>query len=108
MNRRNVLEARLASLDADVTRLLAENGRLRVENGVLFASLELKGRWITAALRYLADMAHSVGQARRASDRRGGQHVPYHGDYCAAPPSALATIERQVRELRGLLGDDGG
>lgn len=74
--------------------------RMRAERDALRAQL-------AAARAYVASMAESVERARESRSGRGGQHVPYHGDYCAAVPSVLATLDRQTRELLALLADGG-
>lgn len=34
------------------------------------------------------------------SRNRGGQHVPYHGDFSSIPPSTLSDIRRWSRDLK--------
>jgi hypothetical protein len=52
-------------------------------------------RDITAAL---ADSVESAARDRQRSP--GGQHVPFHGEFASAPPSALSRLHWYVRELR--------
>lgn len=80
------------ALRATMTRLATE----RTELGTRLAD----------ALLYLDDMAHEVELARQNLTRRGGQHVPYFGDYCNVGPNALSRIEYNVRELRRRLGEN--
>lgn len=37
---------------------------------------------------------------------KGGQHVPYHGDFASMPPSAATQMQRWSRDLRASLRDE--
>jgi hypothetical protein len=49
--------------------------------------------------------ANSVDAADRADDARGrgGQQVPFHGEFCNAPPSTRSVLRRYVREFKAAL-----
>jgi hypothetical protein len=47
--------------------------------------------------------------ARRADlQRKGGQHVPFHGDFAGVSPSALGRIEWHIRGILDALGGGTG
>jgi hypothetical protein len=83
-------------------RWLEQIGRLESENKRLRADLE-QTQGALAALRYkVAAFAEAVGGAvAHAQAPRGGQHVPFHGDFCRAPPSTLSRLQWWARELLG-------
>jgi len=51
----------------------------------------------------------SVERAVCANEQRGrgGQHVPFHGDFASAPPSVLIQLERYAREIKAALAASG-
>lgn len=50
----------------------------------------------------------TVNAAVRANRRgRGGQHVPFHGDFCAASPSVMGRLEWWARNLGEHLPKEG-
>ena len=47
--------------------------------------------------------AETISAAVRAAERhgKGGQHVPFHGDFCSATPGVLTRLEWWARYLKG-------
>lgn len=52
-----------------------------------------------AALLSMAETFESA-VANYESRGKGGQHVPYHGDFAQLPPSAVSQMRRWARDLR--------
>lgn len=54
----------------------------------------------------IQDIVDTFDAALRAHDNRGrgGQHVPYQGDFSSVPPSTLSEIRRWSRDLKRALG----
>ena len=46
-----------------------------------------------------------VVAATEARRGKGGQHVPFFGDFCSAPPSTLSRLAWWAREFRRALRD---
>lgn len=50
------------------------------------------------------DLDESIVNKLASSNPRG-MHVPYHGDFCSAPPSVMKDLGRLSQRLRDALGD---
>lgn len=64
----------------------------------------------TAMRQAIESFAESVDAADQHhwQDRRGGQHVPYHGDWACAVPSVRSQLKWWARHLRDATkGDEG-
>ncbi len=63
---------------------------------------------VTHLRRVVADFIAEVGRATCEAHReRGGQHVPYHGDFRAAPSSCLRALERWADLMRSATSNEG-
>lgn len=51
----------------------------------------------------LTGFEEQIAGRRAELERRGGQHVPHHGDFCSCPPSALNRLEWWARAFREVL-----
>ena len=104
-----------ALLDAE-----AECERLKREReGVVCIGKNDDGFWGRACARQqkelnrlravVADFADTVSRAERALATRnqGGQHVSFHGDFCAATPSVIIALERWVKAFDAATKPDG-
>jgi len=39
-----------------------------------------------------------------SKEKKGGQHVPYHGDFCSVPPSTIGQMKWWVNRWENLFG----
>lgn len=60
---------------------------------------------VRAAVEAFIETVNAAVQAARPS--QGGQHVPYHGDFCAAGPSVLGRLQWWARNLAAALPREG-
>lgn len=88
------MTTRHENLDHDGTSLAYENGYRDglLERNAEIANLQAELREHRAAALAFTE---TVAAAVRANDNRGrgGQHVSFHGDFCAATPSVLNRLE---------------
>jgi len=63
------------------------------------SDLERENRSLRAALWAVIDLFEGA-VANFESRGKGGQHVPYHGDFASMPPSAAHQMQRWSRDLR--------
>lgn len=67
-------------------------------------ALESERTRLRAAIWAVIDMFDGASYNFRNRDK-GGQHVPYHGDFASMPPSAASQMDRWSRDLRMALAD---
>ena len=70
-----------------------------------FAGLEGKCPWCERdKFREELGLIKEVFQAAVANRRgKGGQQVPYHGDFCSIPPSTIRDLENWVKIFKAAL-----
>jgi hypothetical protein len=58
--------------------------------------------------RVVESFVDAVERAERANEQRGrgGQHVPFHGDFCNASPSVRVALKRYARDMKDALASD--
>jgi len=79
-----------------VPALVAEVRELRAERARLAAMLDAFATTAEAAVR------------EHLTRGKGGQQVPFHGDFANVPPSAVGRLRWWAREMRAVLGEASG
>lgn len=93
-----------AELQACPAKLAAANAKI-VELEFELSALSAKMLLLRAAVEAFIETVNAAVRANRRG--RGGQHVPFHGDFCSAPPSVMGRLEWWARNLGEHLPKEG-
>lgn len=91
----------LEAARVEVDRVKALNTELGTTIAELRQSVAALQSQVDAVAPVVESFAETVKAAARAMDSRGkgGQQVPFHGDFCAAGPSVMNRLEWWARQL---------
>jgi hypothetical protein len=87
---------------------VAEWDRLGVVGNPVFRALLATVAELERKERVVESFVDAVERAERANEQRGrgGQHVPFHGDFCNASPSVRVALKRYARDMKDALASD--